>query len=75
MLAVDTEVGFTDALTNFRTGAVSSDKLGLMNVLLAEGLNLGLRKWPRLQIAMDIGNFSATHSGTLSVTLSTVLLL
>ena len=44
MLAVDAEVGFTDAFTNFRTGAVCSDKLGLMNVLLAEGLNLGLRK-------------------------------
>ena len=44
MLAVDAEVGFTDAFTNFRTGAVCRDKLGLMNVLLAEGLNLGLRK-------------------------------
>lgn len=39
MLAVDAGVGFTDAFTNFRTGAVFSYKLGLMNVLLAEGLN------------------------------------
>lgn len=44
MLTVDAEVSFNDAFTNFRTGAVCSDKLGLMNVLLAEGLNLGLRK-------------------------------
>ncbi len=44
MLDVAAEVGFTDAFTNFRTGAVCSDKLGLMNVPLAEGLNLGLRK-------------------------------
>ncbi|MEM9046809.1 MAG: Tn3 family transposase [Pseudomonadota bacterium] len=44
MLSVDTDVGFTEAFTNFRTGAVCSDRLGLMNVLLAEGLNLGLRK-------------------------------
>ena len=27
MLAVDAEVGFTDAFTNFRTGAVCTDKL------------------------------------------------
>ena len=44
MLEVDADIGFTDAFTNFRTGAVCKDKLGLMNVLLAEGLNLGLRK-------------------------------
>jgi TnpA family transposase len=44
MLEVDTDIGFTDAFTNFRTGAVCKDKLGLMNVLLAEGLNLGLSK-------------------------------
>ena len=44
MLDVDADIGFTDAFTNFRTGAVCKDKLGLMNVLLAEGLNLGLRK-------------------------------
>jgi TnpA family transposase len=44
MLEVDADIGFTDAFTNFRTGAVCKDKLGLMNVLLAEGLNLGLSK-------------------------------
>lgn len=44
MLEVDAGIGFTDAFTNFRTGAVCKDKLGLMSVLLAEGLNLGLSK-------------------------------
>lgn len=44
MLEVVADIGFTDAFTNFRTGAVCKDRPGLMNVLLAEGLNLGLRK-------------------------------
>ncbi len=44
MLEVDEATGFTDAFTHLRTGAPSKDKIGLMNVLLAEGLNLGLSK-------------------------------
>ena len=44
MLAVDDATGFTDAFTHLRTGAPPKDKIGLMNVLLAEGLNLGLSK-------------------------------
>ncbi|MCP4082832.1 MAG: Tn3 family transposase [Planctomycetaceae bacterium] len=41
---VDDDVGFTEAFTHLRTGAPCKDRIGLLNVLLAEGLNLGLRK-------------------------------
>ena len=44
MLDVDRETGFTEAFTHLRTGAPPKDRIGLMNVLLAEGLNLGLSK-------------------------------
>tara|TARA_R110000850_G_scaffold253038_1_gene378257 strand:- start:623 stop:1051 length:429 start_codon:yes stop_codon:yes gene_type:complete len=41
---VDDETGFTDAFTQLRTGSLCKDSVGLLNVLLAEGLNLGLSK-------------------------------
>lgn len=41
---VDQEIGFTDAFTNLRTGVPCKDKLGLLNVILADGINLGLKK-------------------------------
>lgn len=44
LLDVDKATGFTDAFTHLRTGAPCKDKIGLLNVLLAEGLNLGLSK-------------------------------
>ena len=44
LLEVNAEVGFTEAFTHLRTGAPCKDRLGLLNVLLAEGLNLGLSK-------------------------------
>ncbi len=44
LLQVDAEIGFTDAFTNLRTGVPCKDKVGLMNVLLADGINLGLKK-------------------------------
>ena len=44
MLEVDAATGFTDAFTHLRTGAPCSDRIGLLNVLLAEGINLGLSK-------------------------------
>lgn len=40
----DDDVGFTDAFTHLRTGAPCKDRIGLLNVLLAEGVNLGLSK-------------------------------
>jgi len=44
LLDVDDATGFTDAFTNVRTGSPCKDRIGLLNVLLAEGLNLGLSK-------------------------------
>ena len=44
LLDVDGMLGFTDSFTHLRTGSPCTDKIGLLNVLLAEGLNLGLRK-------------------------------
>ncbi len=44
LLEVDDDVGFTEAFTHLRTGAPCKDRIGLLNVLLAEGLNLGLSK-------------------------------
>ncbi|WP_010219531.1 Tn3 family transposase [Sphingomonas sp. PAMC 26621] len=44
LLEVDAGLRFTDAFTHLRTGVPCGDRIGLLNVLLAEGLNLGLRK-------------------------------
>ena len=44
LLEVDVATGFTDAFAHLRTGAPCRDRIGLLNVLLAEGLNLGLSK-------------------------------
>ncbi len=44
LLEVDDEIGFTDAFTHLRTGVPCKDRVGMLNVLLAEGLNLGLSK-------------------------------
>jgi hypothetical protein len=43
LLEVDNATGFTEAFTHIRTGAPCTDRIGLLTVLLAEGLNLGLR--------------------------------
>jgi len=37
-------LGFTDAFSHLRTGSPCKDRVGLLNVLLAEGVNLGLSK-------------------------------
>ena len=42
LLEVDAATGFTDAFTHLRTGAPCQDRIGLLNVLLTEGFNLGL---------------------------------
>ena len=44
LLEVDSDLGFTEAFTHLRTGAPCKDKIGLLNVLLSEGINLGLSK-------------------------------
>jgi len=44
LLEVDAVLGLTENFTHLRTGMPCDDRIGLLNVLLAEGLNLGLRK-------------------------------
>ena len=44
LLEVDERTGFSEAFIHLRTGAPCADRIGLMNILLAEGVNLGLRK-------------------------------
>ncbi|MXY79603.1 MAG: Tn3 family transposase, partial [Chloroflexi bacterium] len=44
LLEVDDATRFTEAFTHLRTGAPCRDRIGLLYVLLAEGINLGLRK-------------------------------
>lgn len=44
LLEVDDTTGFSEAFTHIRTGAPCTDRIGLLTVLLAEGLNLGLSK-------------------------------
>ena len=44
LLDVDDATRFTEAFTHLRTGEPCRDRIGLLNVLLAEGINLGLRK-------------------------------
>lgn len=41
---VDEATGYTEAFTHLRTGAPCKDRIGLLNVILAEGLNIGLSK-------------------------------
>ena len=47
LLEVDDATRFTEAFTHLRTGEPCRDRIGLLNVLLAEGINLGLRKMAR----------------------------
>ena len=44
LLEVDDATRFTEAFTHLRTGEPCRDRIGLLNVLLAEGINLGLHK-------------------------------
>ncbi len=44
LLEVDGATGFSEAFVHLRTGASCADRIGLLNVILAEGINLGLRK-------------------------------
>ncbi len=53
LMDVDNDTGLTEAFTHLRTGAPCKDRLGLLNVILAEGLNLGLSK---------MAGASSTHS-------------
>lgn len=44
LLQADADIGFTDAFTDLRTGNPCRDQVGLLTVLLADGINLGLKK-------------------------------
>lgn len=44
LLETDERIGFTEAFADLRTGAPCRDRIGLLTVLLADGVNLGLRK-------------------------------
>jgi TnpA family transposase len=44
LLDVDEATGFTDAFTDLRTGSVCRDRIGVLSVVLSDGLNLGLKK-------------------------------
>jgi TnpA family transposase len=44
LIEVDEKLHFTDAFTDLRTGIACGDRIGAMTVLLADGVNLGLRK-------------------------------
>ena len=54
--------GFTDSFTHIHTGSPCTDKIGLLNVVLAGGINMGLKKmalcssshpsfWPLMRIS------------------------
>ncbi len=69
LLEVDDATGFTEAFTHIRTGAPCTDRIGLLTVLLAEGLNLGLEpKWPKPQTPMITSSFRASRAGMLKAT-------
>lgn len=44
LLDVDRWTGFADAFNDLRTGSPCKDKIGLLSVVLADGINLGLAK-------------------------------
>jgi TnpA family transposase len=59
---VDKDTGFTDHFIHIHTGSPCMDKIGLLNVLLAGGINMGLKKmalcssshpsfWPLIRIS------------------------
>jgi hypothetical protein len=54
-LEVNERTGFSEAFTHLRTGTPCVDRIGLMNVLLAEGVNLGLRKMAAATNAQFLG--------------------
>ena len=58
LLEVDEATGFTEAFTHLRTGAPCKDRIGLLTVLLAEGLNLGLSKMAEATNTHDYSQLS-----------------
>ena len=78
ILDVDRATGFTDAFTHLRTCAPCRDRIGLLNVILAEGLNLGLRKMAEASNTHDyfqLSRLSRRHveSDAINLALSKVI--
>ena len=78
LLDVDEATGFTDAFTHLRTGAPCNDRIGLLNVILAEGLNLGLSKMAGASNSHDffqLSRLSRWHveSDAIKLALATVI--
>ena len=44
LMDADDIIGFTEAFTDLRTGSPCRDRIGLLTTLLADGINLGLKK-------------------------------
>jgi TnpA family transposase len=44
LLQADDDIGFSEAFTDLRTGVPCRDRIGLLTVLLSNGVNLGLHK-------------------------------
>ena len=68
LLEVDAATGFTDAFTHLRTGAPCKDRIGLLNVLLAEGLKRRgsiwvSARWPRPPTPMTSSSSRASRAG------------
>ncbi len=63
LLEVDDATRFTEAFTHLRTGEPCRDRIGLLNVLLAEGINLGLRKMDDFIEATASGQASRSAAG------------
>ena len=72
LLEVDGATGFSDAFVHLRTGTPRADRIGLMNVVLAEGVNLGLRKMAEATRTAS-GSRSASRVGMSKATRTTVL--
>lgn len=78
LLEVNAATGFTDAFTHLRTGAPCNDRVGLLNVLLAEGLNLGLSKMADATDSHDYSQLSRlsrwhVESAALNRALATIM--
>ena len=75
---IDDDIAFTETFTHLRTGAPCKDRIGLLNVLLAEGLNLGLSKMAEATSSHDyfqLSRLSRWHveSDAINQALATVI--
>ena len=44
LLEVDSDISFSEAFTDIRTGSPCRDQIGLLTAILSDGVNLGLTK-------------------------------